>query len=170
MVAPSGPETLRAFGDGLRIERVTDWRVVRDLRLRALRDDGRAFAADLRSEAARGERDWHALVDAATWVVAVAGGHAIGMARAVGGKGWRHIESVWVDPGHRRRGVASRMLGAMLELERAHGERQLRIWVLHGNHEARMFYRGLGFVPTGELKPLPENPERTEERMRISLR
>ena len=159
----------RALDGVVRVEPVSDWRLVRDIRLRALQSDARAFDGDLGEEAARHDAYWRSATTVTTWVAAFIGELAVGIARAVGEHGRRHVESVWVDPHFRRRGVASRMMRELARLERERGERQLRIWVLDGNDGGRAFYDALGFVPTGERKPLPSNPARTEERMHLRL-
>ena len=68
----------------VRVERVSDWRLVRDIRLRALRSDAHAFDGDLHKEAARHEAYWRSATQVTTWVAAFIGEAAVGIARAVG--------------------------------------------------------------------------------------
>jgi ribosomal protein S18 acetylase RimI-like enzyme len=43
------------------------------------------------------------------------------------------------------------------------------LWILDGNDGAIHLYQRFGFQSTNERLPLPHNPERTEERMRLRL-
>ncbi len=57
----------------------------------------------------------------------------------------RHVESIWVAPTHRRRGVFRALLYALAEIERPRGVTELLLWVLEDNHDARRAYETLGF-------------------------
>jgi ribosomal protein S18 acetylase RimI-like enzyme len=77
-----------------------------------------------------------------------------------------------VAPTHRRRGVARRMLTAVLEDLVPDDVTQLALWVLDGNEAAVAVYRRLGFSSTGIVQPLDEAgmPGRSEERLVRHLR
>jgi len=78
---------------------------------------------------------------------------------------WRNgwfwwLQSVYVHPDHRQRGVLRRLVDHVLELART-GNRQvigLRLYVESGNRVAQEVYRRLGFQPTGYkvLEWIPE--------------
>jgi GNAT superfamily N-acetyltransferase len=76
-------------------------------------------------------------------------------------KGWFWwLQSVYVHPDHRQRGVLRRLVDHVLELART-GNRQvigLRLYVESGNRVAQEVYRRLGFQPT-EYKVLEWIPE-----------
>lgn len=134
-----------------------EWAVLRGLRLRAVLDSPSAFAADSRAELRRTPDDWTALFDRSRWIVASDGAHDIGLLRCLADDGSpveRHLESVWVDPGYRRTGVARHLVFAAVELERQAGVTDFLVWVLDGNDGALNAYRRIGFVPTGERQVL----------------
>jgi ribosomal-protein-alanine N-acetyltransferase len=59
-----------------------------------------------------------------------------------------HVMNVAVDPDHRRRGLATALLGALFE--RTGDERtQYTLEVRHSNHPAIELYRGFGFRAAG---------------------
>jgi ribosomal-protein-alanine N-acetyltransferase len=73
----------------------------------------------------------------------------IGMAlcRVVGDEA--ELMAVAVEPGHRRRGAARRLLDAVMEQARAGGAKTLFLEVGADNQGARTLYDSLGFVVVG---------------------
>jgi ribosomal protein S18 acetylase RimI-like enzyme len=59
------------------------------------------------------------------------------------------IDIVAVDPAQRRRGIARRLLAALLERARRRGAREAQLELAGDNHGARALYLGLGFVVVG---------------------
>jgi GNAT superfamily N-acetyltransferase len=59
------------------------------------------------------------------------------------------VLSVWTDPAHRRRGLARRVMAAILEWCRANGVRRV---CLHASPDGRALYEQLGFRPTNEMR------------------
>jgi ribosomal protein S18 acetylase RimI-like enzyme len=62
------------------------------------------------------------------------------------------IDGLAVDPAHRRRGVARRLLDAAIEAARARGARRLTLRVLGPNATARALYEAAGFTVEGVLR------------------
>jgi GNAT superfamily N-acetyltransferase len=60
-----------------------------------------------------------------------------------------YILSVYVDPGHRGRGIASRMTGSLLEWAKGRGYPRT---VLHASKLGRSVYARLGFERTWEMR------------------
>jgi GNAT superfamily N-acetyltransferase len=92
----------------------TDWPVLRRVRLEALLDSPDAFMSSHAYESRWSELEWRRVFDAATWIVAREAERVIGLAKSVrlpDKPAMRHVESVWVAPTYRRRGVL-RALGA----------------------------------------------------------
>jgi ribosomal protein S18 acetylase RimI-like enzyme len=110
-----------------------DWPLLRDARLEALRDSPYAFTSTYADESKWTESEWRRFLETATWVVASEAEKVIGLARSVCDLETltRHIESVWVAPGHRRRGVCRTLLHALAEMDR---QTDLLLWVLEDNH------------------------------------
>lgn len=78
--------------------------------------------------------------------------------------GW-HVHDVYVDPAHRRRGVASALLDAIADDARAAGALRISLRTETDNHAALALYRRHGFTTsTGyenlllELQPTPDEP------------
>jgi ribosomal protein S18 acetylase RimI-like enzyme len=135
-----------------------DWWLLRRARLEALLDSPQAFTSSYRQEARWSEAEWRRMSNAAQWIVAHEAGKVIGLAKSVRAPDkptMRHVESVWVAPTYRRRGVLRTLLQALVEIERRMGVTDLMLWVLEDNYNAQRAYEALGFVPTGERQFLP---------------
>jgi ribosomal protein S18 acetylase RimI-like enzyme len=146
-----------------------DWKLLQDLRLRALEESPDAFLS--KDDAARGEDEahWRQLCTSDVWVVARIGEQAVGVACSVQDPDEppdaRHIQSVWVDPAHRRKGVLRAMLRHLVALDP--DVRDWFVWVLDGNDLAREVYERLGFETTGKRQFPTGTSERMEERMKL---
>jgi len=112
------------------------------------------------------------VLHAATWIVAREAQRVIGLAKSVSEPGHpstRYVESAWVAPTHRRRGVLRALLQRLAEIDRQIGVTELMLWVLEGNHDAQRTYQVLGFESTGERQILPA-AGRFERRLRLGIR
>jgi ribosomal protein S18 acetylase RimI-like enzyme len=141
-----------------------EWHVLRTTRLRALEDSPHAFASHFDAEASWSDEQWQQRAAAAAWLVAVDSGEVIGIAGLVD----EHVEAIWVEPTHRQRGVFRALLRALVDLESGNGARDLVLWVLESNRDAREVYQRLGFVPTRERQRLSDG--RYELRLRLRIR
>lgn len=69
------------------------------------------------------------------------------------------VVSMWTEPAHRRRGLGSRVLDAILAWCRLHGVRRL---TLHASADGRPLYERYGFRATNEMRlelpPAPAGP------------
>jgi RimJ/RimL family protein N-acetyltransferase len=149
-----------------------DWPVLRETRLRALRDSPHAYMSRYRSELWWSEHQWRERFDDAVWAVAVERVDVVGLAGLVGGRppeAHHHIESMWVAPTHRNRGVSRILVNTMADLGRQAGLSHLMLWVLEDNTVAWRAYARLGFVPTGERQPIDPARRRYERRLRLDI-
>jgi len=159
----------------VRQARAADWETLRELRLRALADAPDAFASTLRKEAAFPEQVWRQRAEGALGSVnfiACEDGAGIGMAAiftVANAAGCMHLVGMWVDPRHRRRGVAQALVERAVSWAEERRAREVILWVADHNIPARMLYERVGFRPTGERQPLPSNPALTETLFRLSL-
>jgi ribosomal protein S18 acetylase RimI-like enzyme len=156
----------------IRVLSAAEWNVLRGARLQALRDAPEAFLAEPEHEAGWSEDMWKLTFVTSRWLVALSGGQPIGLLRSVrepGRSGERHIESIWVAPGHRRRGLLRSLLGVLADRESRLGVAQLKLWVLEGNKEARQVYRRLGFEPTGRRQTLSDGTGRVEHQLSLAI-
>ena len=68
-------------------------------------------------------------------------------------RGLVYVHSVYTVPEYRRRGLARRLLNAMIDYCRANGWPRIS---LHASDMGRGLYEELGFVPTNELRLMVE--------------
>jgi len=148
-----------------------DWHVLQTIRLRALAESPHAFTSHYQRESQWNEQQWRRRFDAAHWIVAVEGGEVIGLASLMKchPEGLHHIESIWVAPTHRKRGVFRSLLDGLIEIARRAGLADLWLWVLEDNVDARSVYERLGFEWTGERQPIEPGHWRTELRLRRAI-
>jgi ribosomal protein S18 acetylase RimI-like enzyme len=160
----------------LRIQLLTrdDWHELREVRLSALSDSPRAFLSSYDRELAYGEKEWRTEFSRGHWNIGICQGTTVGLLGATREPGMpaneRYLEYLWVSPECRRSKVASRLLRAVLKSLCDAGVRIAWLWILDGNDPALQLYKRFGFFSTSERQPLPADPERSEERMRLNLR
>lgn len=159
----------------VRQARAADWEAVRDLRLRALADAPEAFASTLEAELALPAEEWRRRAaggPASARFIAGEGDTEVGLAAIFAEPGppaRMHLVSMWVDPRHRRRGVARALVDQAVGWAAERQAREVILWVVDQNTAARTLYERAGFRPTGERQPLPSHPELTESMLRLDL-
>jgi ribosomal protein S18 acetylase RimI-like enzyme len=137
-----------------------DWKIFRDIRLRALADSPDAFGSTLEREQAFTETDWRRRLAGSPSepVVVVLDPDPVAVGGVFDDEGVGQVWGMWTDPAHRRRGHARAVLDALIP---ADGPVQLHVNV--ANHGARTAYERYGFVGTGLLEPLrPGSDQRME--------
>jgi ribosomal protein S18 acetylase RimI-like enzyme len=159
----------------VRRTRTADWEALRDLRLRALADAPDAFASTLETETAFPAEEWRRRAaggPGSARFIASEAGAGVGLAAIFAEPatpGRMHLVSMWVDPCHRRRGLARALVDQALGWAVEARAREVILWVVDGNTAARRLYERAGFRPTGERQPLPSNPDLTESMLRLHL-
>jgi GNAT superfamily N-acetyltransferase len=159
----------------VRQARAANWEALRELRLRALADTPDAFASTLQREAAFPEQVWRQRAEGGAGSVnfiAWEAGAGIGMAAifaVVDAPGRMHLVGMWVDPQHRRRGVAQALVEQAVHWAEKRRATEVILWVADHNIPARRLYERVGFRPTGERQPLPSNPALGESLFHRSL-
>jgi ribosomal protein S18 acetylase RimI-like enzyme len=159
--------------ESLRLELLApvDWRVLRAARLEALVDSPHAFMSSYAWESGWDELKWRRLFDASSWIIAREANAVIGLARTIAEPecpSTRHVESVWVAPTYRRRGVCHKLVEALAKIDRQMGVTDLLLWVLEDNHVAKRVYETLGFESTGERQFLSAFGQ-FERRLRLNI-
>lgn len=143
--------------------RPDEWRDLRDIRLRALRDAPDAFGATFNEESADPDEAWKHQADRPDGLMVVAvdeGGRFVGM--AFGGPAWGDIEGaalygMWVDPEARGQRVGEALIGVIASWAQASGYERLGLGVTIGNDVAVRLYERLGFEDTGLRFPLRDD-------------
>jgi RimJ/RimL family protein N-acetyltransferase len=159
----------------VRQARAADWEVLRALRLRALAAAPDAFASTLEQEAAFPEQVWRQRAEGGEGSVnfiASEGGAGIGMVAifvVADTSGRMHLVGMWVDPRHRRRGVAQALVERAVRWAQERQASEVILWVADHNLPARTLYERVGFRQAGERQPLPSNPALTESLFRLSF-
>jgi GNAT superfamily N-acetyltransferase len=140
-----------------------EWRLYRDLRLRALADSPDSFGSTYAREASRAERDWKERLTVGVTspgqlpVLALIDDVPAGLA-------WGRVDDndstlaelfqVWVAPDSRRKGVGRQLIDAVIEWAQSLGVHILRLGVTPSHPAALQLYRQAGFVFTGKPEPL----------------
>ncbi|NEE00146.1 GNAT family N-acetyltransferase [Phytoactinopolyspora halotolerans] len=158
--------------------RSDEWRAYRELRLEALRDSPLAFVDRYEDARRRPDQYWRDRVarNAAgrltcTYVIARNDGRLAGMTSCFVEPEFTdyvsaHIVAVYVTPGFRGNGSATRLIEAVIAW--AHdvaGADRIRLFVMEANERAEAFYRRIGFSRTGATMAYPPDPSFTEYEM-----
>jgi len=150
----------------------SEWQALRDTRLAALTESPRSFWSRLEDERRFPDERWQERAGSTSPVrnfLAWHGAVPVGITAVIAEPQVAHIVSVWVQPQHRRRGVALALMQAALAHARAGGASTAMLMVARHNHSARSLYQRLGFTATGDTKVLPWDTDVIEEEMRRSL-
>ena len=136
---------------------------LRELRMRAMADTPGAFGATPTHEEQLPDEHWSALAE---------GGDEHGVYVAIDDEAWvgmaagRWFErergivqlwGMWVEPARRGERIGERLVGSVRGWAAARGARFMRLGVMDAS-PAIAFYERLGFVLTGETKPLTRDP------------
>jgi GNAT superfamily N-acetyltransferase len=139
-----------------------DWHDLRTARLSALRDSPHAFVAALADEMVGTPDDWKARIAGSVWAGAWEDGHVVGIAclsaPELSAPTKPFIESVWVTPGRRRKGLSRKMLERLETTALAAGATHLQLWVLETNYAAIDVYLKLAFEERPERMHDSEKP------------
>jgi ribosomal protein S18 acetylase RimI-like enzyme len=150
------------------IEPVTqcDAMLLKDIRLRALRDAPSAFSSTYEKESELSDADW--AERAALWsgdrsitYLAKDAGAPCAIAAAYldhENADQAHLVSMWVAPTHRRLGIGEKMVRKIFDWVRLQNISRLTLLVTSNNDAAIKFYERLGFTMTGKTAPHANNP------------
>jgi ribosomal protein S18 acetylase RimI-like enzyme len=146
----------------------SDWRVWRDLRLKALADAPYAFGETLAGARSKSEEHWRSwwADDDGTGprYIGLLDGAPAGMCGILFPKDLARmplIIGMWTSPKARGRGVARAMLDACVAYCETAGHPQLLLGVVEDNLPARRLYEGYGFTETGDTMPLHSDPSKS---------
>jgi RimJ/RimL family protein N-acetyltransferase len=131
-----------------------DWELLRDIRLRSLRESPEAFSSSYEREAAFDETQWRSRADG-VWFIATAGGAVVGVVAGFFDDtvpaSERHLVAMWVAAQARGSGAAVDLVEAIVDWARDDGATEVSLGVFEDNSRARALYERCGFVECGEL-------------------
>lgn len=136
-----------------------EWLVLRDMRLRALRESSLSFLAKYDQERRYGHGRWQTEFDRGDWVVGDLDGKQVclaGVTRQSGAsRDERYLEYVWVAPRFRRQHTAFDMLTYIIRELKDRSVRTVFLWtLLEDNDAAQWLYKQLDFITTSEKQEL----------------
>jgi ribosomal protein S18 acetylase RimI-like enzyme len=145
----------------------------KDVRLRALKDTPSAFGSTYAQESQFDDAEWSRRAE--RWsgklgigLLAMEGNAACGIAGSFfeeADQSKAQLISMWTAPTHRRKGVGRRLVEAIAGWAHGRGAQSLRLMVTSNNDPAMLFYRRLGFLPTGRTEPYPNDSRLVEYEM-----
>lgn len=150
-----------------------EWEDFRELRLESLRTDPLAFESTLDRESAYPPAKWQdwcrrgaTSEKEATFVAVDLSGRLVGMAGAFTKEGPPIVWGMWVRPTWRKQGVATRLMGALLDWIDQLAEKGLTVLDVNPSQEAAVrLYTSLGFTFTGAEESLGHDPPAVARQM-----
>lgn len=136
----------------------SDWPVIRELRLRALRGDPSSFGSTYETEAAYSEQEWRewasgdAVGDEYATFIARQGQEPVGMVAAYRDEEDRrlfHVFAMWVAPEARRGGIGRLLLREIEAWIQSCGGAAVQLSVTKAASAARQLYASAGYQPHG---------------------
>lgn len=164
---------------GLTVRRASeeDWSSLRELRLRALREDPRAFGGALGTKLAYPDDRWRYLAEQgahspsfSTWVAADSAGDLQGMIVVALAGEYADLLGLWVAPGARHHGVGGTLLDCAIGWVReTHPDTMVRLEVNPRQIDAIRLYQERGFQWSGPARPLGYSLGEVVREMRLPL-
>lgn len=145
-----------------------DWKLGREIRLRALLDAPASFFRSYDQEVGLAEDVWRGRLANTERVSLVAelDGRAVGLV----GAGPASVDerddqaalmvSMWVEPESRGAGIADALTAALIDWCREQGYQRLLLWVYDDAPRAAAFYRKAGFAATGRTETFGDDTRR----------
>jgi ribosomal protein S18 acetylase RimI-like enzyme len=133
-----------------------DWETYRAIRLRSLRDEPEAYAADYETEALYPTDLWmERLANAFSYLTFTDDHDLVGTATGAWTRdGDMHVVAMYVDPQRRGRRCAHRLLDAIADLAIQRQAKRLVLEVADSNISAARSYHAYGFAETGRQRPM----------------
>lgn len=156
----------------MRMTRATEWKRLRSIRLRCLRDTPDAFGMTFEEESKFDSALWRSRLeaeDSATFIATQTEGNQhsedVGLitgAAIRGGDQACGLYSMWVSLEYRRSGLALRLIDSVVSWARSGHYQRILLDVGDDNQPAIRLYERCGFQPTGNVSTL--RPPRTHIR------
>lgn len=141
------------------------WPLVREIRLRSLSSDPRAFGQTWETESTYEDEVWLTRIERAVWYLAIVDETPVGVVAC------RHeddapeneleLQAMWVAPDYRNRGLGSKLVTAVLNWATTQPKADtVTLFVSPTNAGAKEAYLSFGFTDTGDRWVIDEeDPE-----------
>lgn len=161
----------------IRLFENSEWSDYRHIRLRALQDSPDSFGSKFEITNLLSDAQWLGRLESAQPecdlpLAALVNNNFAGMAWARfenPGDSVAHLFQMWVAPEYRGYGVGRQLLHCAIKWAQGRDAESLALSVTCGESPARKLYDSMGFLPTGELKPLRPNSKLMVQPMEILL-
>jgi GNAT superfamily N-acetyltransferase len=155
-----------------------EWRIYRQLRLRALADAPDAFGSTLAAERDHPDEHWSVRLAFGAGssldlpLVAEVGGEPVGLtwARIDPAQQVAHLFQMWVDPAFRGAGAGGKLLETAIAWAAGAGARAVLLRVTCGDTPATRLYARAGFAPAGDPEPIRPGSALLAQPLRLELR
>lgn len=131
-----------------------DWSLVREIRLRSLSTDPKAFGQSWEKESTYEDAVWQDRVREAAWFLAVDGSNPVAVVAVRHEEdapdNERELQAMWVTPKSRHSGIAALLAEAVFDWVREDGADTVTLYVGPNNQAAHSLYASLGFEDTGD--------------------
>ncbi len=148
-----------------------NWRVVREIRLAALKDTPDWFRATYDEEVDQSEEWWRGFIEAGAWFIGYERDVPVGIAAAIRDaeleESDRRLISMWVVPAARNRGIGAELVNAATDWAREDGAKEPQLEVTETNDAAMRLYERCGFRATGRVTAHPRKLTLVEHEMRL---
>lgn len=148
-----------------------DWEAYRAIRLRSLREEAHAYAADYQTEARYQPDLWRQRLATAFSYLAFDDDHdLVGTATGLWTRdGDMHIVAMYVAPVARGLGCAHQLLDVIADLAIRRRGKRLVLEVAESNVRASRCYHSYGFLETGRRRKMDRDPSITEIELEYPL-
>jgi ribosomal protein S18 acetylase RimI-like enzyme len=148
-----------------------DWETYRAIRLRSLREEPAAYAADYETEVRYPTDLWtERLATAFTYLAFTDDHELVGTATGLWTRdGDMHVVAMYVDPQARGLRCAHRLLDAIAAVAIQRHANRLVLQVADSNIGAARSYRAYGFVETGQQRPMDRDSSIIEIELAYAL-
>lgn len=146
-----------------------DWHLLKEIRLAALKDSPRAFAASYARASTYDEVEWRKRAGADSrpnYWLALDENIAVGMIGcAIDPDVECHLIAMWVRPDFRQFGIAGRLVDAVKGFALERGCQRVVLSVAPENIPAVRLYERHGFIFINEWEPLEDDPDIRVQKM-----
>ncbi|MCA9097025.1 MAG: GNAT family N-acetyltransferase [Planctomycetaceae bacterium] len=161
----------------IRAMQTADGEIYKRVRLSALQESPSSFGSTFAEESKFGDQVWEERAKGLTvpesiGLLAFEGERVCGIVRGSPDEedsriGW--VESMWVDPSVRRRGVGQLLMQELIEWGRSRKLSEMKLEVTSTNSSAIRLYERCGFQATGRTVPYPNDSSLVEIEMLLKL-